>query len=190
MFSMIRKLIALTLCGTGLAIAQPAAAPTKRTAAPAIVHPPGPNHGADPYSPVNDWLKPFAPEGFVWGSHPGLYVENSDRIFIIQRGQLHIPEPKPAGFTNFYGSAPNLSALQPVDKKRDMRNVIFIVSGKGQLVESWTQWDYLFADTPGPHKIAISPFDPERRVWVVNDARNQIHVFSNDGKKLLFSLGT
>jgi len=80
--------------------------------------------------------------------------------------------------------------LQPVDKKRAMRNVIFIVDDQGQLVETWKQWDYLFADTAGPHKIAISPYDPLRRVWVVNDAREQIHAFSNDGKQLLFSLGT
>jgi hypothetical protein len=155
-----------------------------------VVHPPGPTHGENPYVVVKDWLQPFAPAGFVWGSHPGLYVESPNRIFIIQRGQLHIPDPKPAGFTNFYGSAEGLSALQPVDRKRDMRNVIFIVDGKGRLRESWTQWDYLFEGTPGPHKIAINPRDPERRVWVVNDARQQIHVFSNDGKKLLFSLGT
>src|SRR5215831_4547275 len=126
-----------------------------------VVHPPGPNHGPNPYTVVNDWLKPFAPPGFVWGSHPGIFVESRDRIFIIQRGQLHIPDPKPAGFTNFYGSGEGLSALQPVDKKRDMHNVIFTVDGNGKLVESWTQWDYLFDGTPGPHKIAINPFDPE-----------------------------
>ncbi|MBC7982654.1 MAG: hypothetical protein H7Y02_02250 [Candidatus Obscuribacterales bacterium] len=163
---------------------------TSISAAQNVIHPPGPNHGENPYSAVRDWLQPFAAPGFVWGSHPGLFVESSERIFIIQRGQLHIPEPKPAGFTNFYGSVEGLSALQPVDRKRDMRNVIFIVDGKGHLVETWTQWDHLFADTPGPHKIAINPRDPERRVWVVNDARHQIHVFSNDGKQLLFSLGT
>lgn len=155
-----------------------------------IVHPPGPNHGENPYSVVNDWLKPFAPPGFVWGSHPGLFVESDNRIFIIQRGQLHEPVPKPPGFTNFYGSVEPLNALSPVDKKRDMRNVIFIVDKNGKMVESWTQWDHLFADTPGPHKITISPFDPERRVWVVNDARHTIHVFSNDGKKQLLTLGT
>ncbi len=155
-----------------------------------IVHPPGPNHGPSPYSVVHGWPLPFAPPGFVWGSHPGLFVESDDRIFIIQRGQLHVPEPKPPGFTTFYGSAEGLNALTPVDRKRDMRNVIFIVDRNGKLIESWTQWDHLFADTPGPHKIAISPFDPERRVWVVNDSRHQIHVFSNDGKHLLFSLGT
>lgn len=155
-----------------------------------VVHPPGPNHGEDPYEVVHDWLKPFAEPGYVWGSHPGIFVESENRIFIIQRGELRVPEPKPPGFTNFYGSAEGLNALRPVDRKREMRNVIFIVDSEGRLVESWTQWDHLFADTPGPHKIAISPYDPERRVWVVNDARQQIHVFSNDGKHLLFSLGT
>jgi len=160
------------------------------TPAPQIVHPAGPNHGSDPYNVVPEWLQPFAESGFVWGSHPGLFVESPERIFILQRGELHVPEPRPPGFTTFYGSAPGLSALQPIDKKRALRNVIFIVNGQGKLIESWTQWDYLFADTAGPHKIAINPNDPERRVWVVNDPRQQVHVFSNDGKQLLFSLGT
>jgi NHL repeat-containing protein len=159
-------------------------------AADKVPYPPGPNHGDSPYQVVNDWLQPFAPPGFVWGSHPGIFVESSERIFIVQRGQLRVPDRKPEGFTYFYGSAPELNALQPVDRKRDMHNVIFIVNGSGKLLEAWTQWDYLFADTPGPHKIEINPRDPGRRVWVVNDTRQQIHVFSNDGKKLLFSLGT
>jgi len=186
MLSTIKRLAFAALCGALLS--SPILAQTTRQ--PPIVHPPGPNHGADPYNVVENWLQPFAEPGFVWGSHPGLFVESAKRIFIIQRGELHVPEPKPPGFTNFYGSAEGLSALQPVDKKRAMRNVIFIVNDKGKLVETWKQWDYLFADTAGPHKIAISPFDPLRRVWVVNDAREQIHAFSNDGKQLLFSLGT
>jgi sugar lactone lactonase YvrE len=159
-------------------------------AADKIPHPPGPNHGPNPYAVVTDWLQPFAPPGFVWGSHPGIFVQSSHRIFIIQRGQLRIPEPRPDGFTDFYGSGKELNALQPVDRKRDMHNVIFIVNESGRMIEAWTQWDYLFADTPGPHKIEINPRDPEHRVWVVNDTRQQIHVFSNDGKKLLLSLGT
>ena len=156
---------------------------------PPVVHPAGPNHGDDPYDVVEDWLQPFAESGFVWGSHPGLAVESSDRIFIIQRGELAVPDPLPAGFTYYYGSAEGLSALGPRGA-REMRNVIFIVDGDGELIDSWTQWDYLFEGTAGPHKVAISPYDPERRVWVVNDGREQIHVFSNNGSELLFSLGT
>ncbi|MES3007113.1 MAG: hypothetical protein V4751_05005 [Pseudomonadota bacterium] len=152
-------------------------------------YPPSSNHGPDPYQSVTDWLKPSAEPGFVWGSHPGLYVESADRIFIIQRGELHVPDPLPEGFTNFYGST-GLSALSVPEGTRVMRNVIFTVNGQGELLETWKQWDYLFADTAGPHKIAINPRDPDGKVWVVNDARQQIHAFSNDGSELLFSLGT
>jgi DNA-binding beta-propeller fold protein YncE len=70
-----------------------------------------------------------------------------------------------------------------------MKNVIFVVNDEGKLIEKWNQWDYLFEGTGGPHMIAISPYDPERRVWVVNSGRHQIHAFSNDGKKLLMTLG-
>jgi len=64
-----------------------------------------------------------------------------------------------------------------------------------KLVESWTQWDHLFEGGGtaeigrGPHAIKISPYDPERRVWVVDDIREAIFVFSHDGKKLLMTLG-
>lgn len=153
-------------------------------------YPPEKNHGENPYLSVNEWLKPFAEQGFVWGSHPGLWVENDNRIFIIQRGELRIPSPKPEGFTHFYGSSEGLNALRVPKGDRVMRNVIFIVDGEGKLIESWTQWDHLFADTPGPHKIAMNPHDPDKKVWVVNDARHQIHAFSNDGKELVMSLGT
>lgn len=153
-------------------------------------YPPQKNHGENPYRIEPDWLQPFAKEGFVWGSHPGIWVENDDRIFIIQRGELKIPEPKPENFTNFYGSADDLNALRPPAGDRIIRNVIFTVNGDGELIETWNQWDYLFADTPGPHKIAMNPLDPDKKLWVVNDARHQIHAFSNDGKELVMSLGT
>ncbi len=153
-------------------------------------YPPARNHGENPYNPVINWLKPIAEPDFVWGSHPGLIVDSKDRIFIIQRGELHVPVPKPPEFTDFYGSVPGLTALSPPQgTQREMRNVIFIVDSQGNLVEKWNQWDYLFEGTAGPHKIAINPHDPDRKVWVVNDGRQQIHAFSNDGKELVMSLG-
>src|SRR6266702_494743 len=42
---------------------------------------------------------------------------------------------------------------------------------------------------PGPHRVRISPYDSERRVWVINEAFNTIYVFSNDGSELLKTLG-
>jgi hypothetical protein len=57
--------------------------------------------------------------------------------------------------------------------------------------ERWTKWDSLCEGSagPGPHRLRISPYDPEHRVWVVNETFNQIYVFSNDGRKLLKTLG-
>jgi DNA-binding beta-propeller fold protein YncE len=37
--------------------------------------------------------------------------------------------------------------------------------------------------------VRISPYDPERRVWLVNETFHQIYVFSNDGSRLLKTLG-
>jgi DNA-binding beta-propeller fold protein YncE len=70
-----------------------------------------------------------------------------------------------------------------------MRNCILVVDGSGKVIEAWTQWDTLFEGGGGPHKIRISPYDPERHVWVVNDARHVIYEFTNDGKQLVRTLG-
>jgi DNA-binding beta-propeller fold protein YncE len=40
-----------------------------------------------------------------------------------------------------------------------------------------------------PHAVYISPYDPEKRVWVVDDYRHSIFVFSNEGKRLLQTIG-
>lgn len=153
-------------------------------------YPPSKNHGPSPYQLESQWLKPFAKNGYVWGSHPGIWVENDDRIFIIQRGELKIPTPKPEGFTNYYGSVNDMNALRVPRGDRAMRNVIFVVNAKGEMIETWNKWDYLFEGTPGPHKIAMNPHDPDKKLWVINDARHQIHAFSKDGKELVMSLGT
>jgi len=49
----------------------------------------------------------------------------------------------------------------------------------------------LFAgsDGPGPHRLRIDPYDPRHPVWVVNETFDQIYVFSNDGSRLLRTLG-
>ncbi len=64
---------------------------------------------------------------------------------------------------------------------------IIVVNREGQIIEDWTQWDDLFKR---PHAIYISPYDPEKRVWVVDDHSHAIYIFSNDGQQLLQTLGT
>ena len=57
----------------------------------------------------------------------------------------------------------------------------------GNIVESWTQWDRLFDIA---HAIFISPYDPEKNVWIVDHGKNAIFKLTNDGEKLLLTLGT
>ena len=142
-----------------------------------------------PYEAVEGWLKPFAGEGFAFGGNSGVFIDSPDRIFVLQRGETRLPDPVPAGFAGYAGSV-GINVLSEAER-RTWRNCIFVVDGDGNVVEVWDQWDHLFegSDGPGPHRIRISPYDPERRVWVVHETGHQIFVFSNDGRELLMTLG-
>lgn len=141
-----------------------------------------------PYDVVAGWMTPFADDGYAWGSHPGVFAESPDRIFVIQRGEIRLPDPLPSGWAGFVGSI-GISALSPEEDTRVWRNCIFVVDGDGDLIETWDQWDELYEGSNGPHKIRISPYDPEKRVFVVHETGHAVHVFSNDGSELLMTLG-
>ncbi|HEV3139094.1 MAG TPA: peptidyl-alpha-hydroxyglycine alpha-amidating lyase family protein [Vicinamibacterales bacterium] len=140
-----------------------------------------------PYDVVANWPQPlaFAKPGYIWGSTGGIFAESPDRIFVANRGELKLPPTLPPGFTGFWGSF-NEQATTPTP---EFRNCIVVVDRNGKAVESWTQWDYLFADGRGPHSVLISPYDPAHNVWVVDDIHHQIFEFTNDGKRMLMSLG-
>ena len=103
------------------------------------------------------------------------------------RGEIRLPDPVPDGFTGYVGSI-GLNALE-AEENRVWRNSIFVVDGDGNLIDAWTQWDEMFEGGTGPHKIKINPFDPDRKVWVVDETNHQVHAFSNDGSELVMSLG-
>ena len=144
--------------------------------------------GSTAYDVVDGWLKPFAAEGFAFGGNSGVFPESPDRIFVLQRGETQLPDPVPAGFAGFVGSI-GINALGGVG--RTWQNIIFVVDGDGNVLDVWDQWDHLFNGSrgPGPHRLRVSPYDSERRVWVVHESGHQIFVFSNDGSELLLTLG-
>ena len=62
-----------------------------------------------------------------------------------------------------------------------------VVDGRGNIIEQWTQWDKMMKR---PHSVYVSPYDPEKHVWLVDDHMHVIYKFTNDGKQLLQTIGT
>ena len=137
-----------------------------------------------PYEVVPNWPQQLARSGYALGSQGGVFAESPNRIILLNRGEIKLPEKLPNDYNGAYGSIG--SALTP---KPEMRNCIIIVDAAGKMIESWTQWDHLFEGGRGPHKVKISPYDPERHVWIIDDMRQQIFKFTHDGKRLVMTLG-
>ena len=138
-----------------------------------------------PYDVATGWPQPLGHSGWTWGSQGGVFAESPDRIYIANRGELPIPEKAPEGYTGGYGAFG-----QPATQgKPRMQHCILVVDGNGKLLEDWTQWDHLFEGGRGPHHVKISPYDPEKHVWVVDDMVQQVFEFTHDGKQLVLTLG-
>ena len=140
------------------------------------------------YNVVGGWPGPFAKPGYIQGAISGVFAETPNRIFVMNRGEIKLPEKLPNGFNGSWGSTGERAARPPYEP----RNFILIFDGKGKLLESWTQYDHLFAETKGskgPHTVKISPYDPERNVWIIDDTGHRLLKFTNDGKQLLMTIG-
>jgi DNA-binding beta-propeller fold protein YncE len=171
------------------------------------------------YDIVPNWPKPLTGlpghEKWTWGAGQSVFAESPNRVFILQRGELpNIERPKqiklpqlgpniefPIGrlpFRDATSTSPP-GALETRDGKVgddsdvgqagvDFRweHCIVVVDANGNMIEDWTQWDKMLRR---PHAVYISPYDPQKRVWVVDDYRHAIFIFSNDGKRLLQTIG-
>jgi DNA-binding beta-propeller fold protein YncE len=126
-----------------------------------------------PYEPVAGWLKPLRPGYLERGA--SVFVESPNRIFYT--ADLEFPVPP----TRSFGVPPG-----PEAPPSTAHHYVMILDGNGNVVEEWSQWNELFKM---PHRVAISPYDPERNVWIVDRDNDQIFKFSHDGKRLLMTLG-
>ena len=162
------------------------------------------------YQPVAGWPKQMHP-GWVGGSNQGVFAESPDRVFILQRGWLpDLERPKNTAVPQFgpslsfpvnqvpfrnasqgpVASPPSYAASEAVTRNGVdylWQDCLYIVDRHGNLVESWTQWDSLLKR---PHAIYQNPYDPDKHVWVVDDAGHVVHKFTNDGKRKVLTLGT
>ena len=203
-------LIVLAACQTGNAPEQPL--PGEGFAAI-----PGERGGQDmfgPYEVVQNWPKPMEEslpghEGWTWSVTMDVFAESPDRIFLVQKGELPIlqrpresvwlPELGPGfQYPNFRlpmrqagASIPNGNRLEEPGNGRpgiDWRweHCVLVIDREGNIVEEWTQWDHLWYR---PHDVEISPYDPEKHVWIVDADGHFVTKFTNDGSELVLTLG-
>jgi hypothetical protein len=67
------------------------------------------------------------------------------------------------------------------------QNCLVVVDANGNITERWNQYD---KDYRRPHSVFINPYDATKAVWVVDDYRHAIFKYTNDGSKLLQTIGT
>src|SRR5438034_10185277 len=128
---------------------------------PALLQQKGGEDETGPYDVVSGWPQPLASPGYALGSQGGVFAESPNRVILLNRGEIKLPEKLPNNFNGAWGSIGSALTPTPV-----MRNCIIIVDAAGKMIESWAQWDHLFQGGRGPHKVKISPYDPERHVWI------------------------
>jgi DNA-binding beta-propeller fold protein YncE len=156
-----------------------------------------------PYQVVENWPRPLpdtrhSHDGWTWGSMGSVFAETPDRIWVAQRGELPLP-PGAKPWTPYASLNPtrgisnsNTDGLSATCEKTTLRgwerrfeHVIIVLDRNGNLVNEWAQHDRLFGSQPcgrGPHTIKMSPYDPDKHVWVIDDQLHVIYRFTYDGK--------
>src|SRR5229473_4339585 len=127
------------------------------------------------YEWVPSWLKPVEKERII---HPvTVFAEAADRVFIGINGTSPAP-----------GADEHRIQWEFDPKMRGARidHQVFGVNRNGEVIEEWSRWSSRFGSI---HKITENPYDQDRHVWIIDRASQQVMEFTNDGKKLVRTLG-
>ncbi len=129
------------------------------------------------YEVVPNWPQPLSAD-WTWGKTDGIWAESADRVYVVQFGELPVLKSRPA-----MGRLPLRNATVEEGTGRFEKRLM-VFNREGKLIESWDQHSKMFLS---PHKLKISPYDPERHVWVVDGRSSngkcaeQVFKFSRDG---------
>jgi len=156
-------------------------------------------------------------EGWTFGAGQSVYAESPNRVFVLQRGELpKMERPKVqkiapsvvfpigrlpwrdatvasspgnggAGADAATGVEAWLKAGNQWGVDSKWANTIMVFNAQGDMIESWTQWD---SRLQRPHLVSMSPYDPEKHVWIVDDHKHVVYKMTNDGKQIVQTLGT
>ena len=153
------------------------------------------------YEPVVPWPRPLpdtdlSHTGWTWGSGAGVWAENPNKVWVMQRSEIALPQgaepwicaclltPRRTntGRRDYSGNS------YPYQMRR--HHLVFAVDGTGNTIEEWLRHDRYLAPPRGsglgemgrgPHKILMNPYDPQKRIWIVDDDMHEINIFTTDG---------
>ena len=136
-----------------------------------------------PYKVVPNWFKP----GVRWNQPvTGVVADKPNRIIITSSGE----QITQAGSVILAPDGKLLNPTRDPDAKKPEKptheHMILVLNADGKVIEDWSQWNDQIVLA---HNVEISPYDPERHVWVVDREGAQIFKFTNDGKKIALHLG-
>jgi DNA-binding beta-propeller fold protein YncE len=159
-------------------------------------------------------------EKWTYGAGQAIFAESPNRIYALFRGELpniKRPETKslsdmgpsikfPVGrlpWRDATVSSPPGAGGTGQDPRDGMKawaaagnkmgvdaqweNCIVVFDGQGNIIERWTQYDSILKR---PHFVAVNPYDPEKHVWIVDDHSHVIYKMTNDGKRIVQTIGT
>jgi peptidylamidoglycolate lyase len=129
------------------------------------------------YQPVPNWLKPVR-EGYIERG-VSVFAETPDRIWYTT--DIEVKPTRGAGGPG----SPGGGRPDPANLSNE-HHWVMVLDRNGKVIEEWKQWDRLFKM---PHAVRISPYDPEKNVWIIERENQQIFKFSHNGDKLLLTLG-
>ena len=156
---------------------------------------------------------------WTFGAGQSVFAESPDRVIYLQRGLLPDIDPPAAKVYPDLGPSlmyPNNAVWRNATRSSLPANggtggsaeegvqawidrggrfnidsrweyCVLVFDGDGNVTEAWTQWDFMMQR---PHFVTISPYDPDKHVWIIDDHKHVIHKFTNDGSTLVQTIGT
>ena len=155
-------------------------------------------------------------QAWTWSQSTDIFPESPDRVFVTQKGELPVlqlgrgrgttwlPQIGPSIKFPIGGGLPirETASATPSGGKANAdgsdgrpgvdwrwEHVVYVLDRNGKIIDeaNWAQWDKIWSR---PHDVEISPYDPEKHVWIVDADNHFVSKFSHDGKQRLLTLGT
>jgi hypothetical protein len=154
---------------------------------------------------------------WTFGAGQSVFAESPNRVFVLQRGELpNVKRPqvqkispslvfpigrlpwRDATIASLPGNGgtgqlaeEGIDAWVKAGNKMGVdarwEHCIIVYDAQGNLTEAWTQWDAMLQR---PHFVAISPYDAQKHVWILDDHKHAIFKMTNDGKQIVQTIGT